>query len=304
MSPLTHQSPETSATSVAEESKVHTSLVVDAPSVAVTTIEPHATFRAIDWKELYAYRDLLWFLTWRNIKVRYAQSALGIGWALIQPLFQMVVFTIVFGKLAGIESEGVDYALFSFVALVPWTYFSNALIDGVDSLISNGAMLGKIYFPRLVLPFSTVLAKLLDFAIAMVVCLLLLIWYQVGITWSVCIIPLLTILMVMTATGASCWLTALAIQYRDVKYAMNFLVQLFMYAAPVVYPTSLIPEQYQVYYALNPMVGIIEGFRASLLGTLEMPWTFILTGSVTSSLLLISGIYYYRSREKLFADVA
>jgi lipopolysaccharide transport system permease protein len=282
--------------------------------VPVTIIEARSGWRLIDLQELYEFRDLFRFLVWRGIKARYAQSAIGVGWAVIQPLFSTIVFTIVFGKLAEIDSEGKPYALFSFAALVPWTYFSNALNDGTQSLVANASMISKVYFPRLVLPLSAVVSKLLDFAIAFLVLCGMLVWFRVAPTAGVLLLPGLVLLMMLTAAGLGMWLTALAIQYRDVKHAMTFAVQLLMYAAPVVYPTSLIPESYklaegiavnpQLVYALNPMVGVIEGFRAALLGTRAMPWSFLAIGTITAAIIFVSGALYFRSKERLFADVA
>lgn len=269
----------------------------------VTTIEPHSGWRWINWKELRDYRDLFIFLVRRHIKVRYAQSALGIGWAVIQPLFFMVVFTIVFGRLARIDSDGVPYAIFAFVALVPWTYFSNAVSEGAGSLIGNAGMIGKIYFPRLILPMSTAAARLVDFAIALVILAGLMVWYGMVPNLGILVLPLLIVLMALTAAGLGLWLTALAVQYRDVNYAIGFGMQLLMYLAPVVYPASLIPERYQLLYTLNPMVGVIEGFRAALLGTRDMPWDFIAVGAVVAVLLAISGMFYFRRMENIFADV-
>lgn len=267
-------------------------------------IESRSGWRSIDWGELYRYRDMFRFLTWRSIKTRYAQSVIGIGWAVIQPLFSMLVFTIVFGKLARVSSDGAPYALFSFAALVPWTYFANALTDSTASLIANSSMLSKVYFPRLILPLSAVTAKLVDFGIAMLMLFGLMIAYRVAPTSAVIALPLLVLIMVTTAAGAGMWLTALAIQYRDVSYAMGFLVQLLMYAAPVVYPMSLVPAKYQEIYSINPMVGVIEGFRAALLGTRAMPWSSVAIGSVSALLLVVSGALYFRRKERVFADVA
>lgn len=274
------------------------------PQGRVTLIAAHSGWRLIDFRELYAYRDLLRFLVWREIKVRYAQSAVGIGWAVIQPAFSMLMFTVVFGKLAQVSSDGAPYALFSFVALVPWTYFSNALTDGVNSLVTNAAMLQKIYFPRLLMPLSAVCARLLDFAVAAVFLLGLMACYGAWPGVGVLLAPILLAMMVTAAAGAALWLTTLAIQYRDVKHAMTFVVQVLMYAAPVVYPTSLIPGPYQRLYAINPMVGVIEGFRSALLGTRPMPWDLIGIGAVSAVGLLLSGMLYFRSKERLFADVA
>ncbi|MCC9601446.1 ABC transporter permease [Stieleria sp. JC731] len=267
-------------------------------------IEPRKGLQLFDWKELVAYRDLFRFLIWRQIKVRYAQSAIGIGWAVIQPLFSMVLFTVIFGKLAEIDSNGAPYALFSLAALLPWTYFSNAITDGVASLVSEANMLRKIYFPRLLLPLSAVCAKLVDFVIAAVMMGILMVIYQHAPPIQILVLPLAAALMIITASGVSVWLTALAVQYRDVKHAMSFLVQLGMYASPVVYPVSLIPDQYRLLYAINPMAGVIEAFRAGLLGTQPIPWDLLAVGTVSSSVLLLSGLLFFRSKEKIFADVA
>jgi len=275
-------------------------------------IERRSGWRLVDWRELWHYRDLFRFLVWRDIKVRYAQSSLGVAWAIIQPLFSMIVFTIIFGLLAGVKSDGAPYAVFSFVALVPWTYFSNAVTEGVNSLLGNANMLSKVYFPRLLLPFSAVAAKLLDFGIASILLGILMAWYGIVPNAGILLSPLFLLLMVLTAAGLGAWLTALSIQYRDVKYGINFLVQLLMYAAPVVYPASLIPETYlfrglslpvRTLYALNPMVGVIEGFRSALLSTHPMPWTQIAIGATSSIVIFITGILYFRSKERLFADV-
>ena len=267
-------------------------------------IQPVSGWRLIDFRELWGYRDLLYLLIWREIRVRYAQSVLGIGWAVIQPLFFMVVFTVVFGRLAGISSDDVPYAIFSYTALVPWLYFSNSLTDATASLVQNINMLTKVYFPRLVLPLSSVFGRLVDFAIALLLVVGLMAWFKVSPTIWVLALPLLILLMMLTAAGLGAWLTALAIQFRDVKYAMTFVVHLMMYAAPVVYPASLIPDRYRLLYALNPMVGVIEGFRSALLGTNPMPWDMLAVGSVTASVIAIGGAFYFRRLESVFADVA
>jgi lipopolysaccharide transport system permease protein len=280
----------------------------------VTIIQHTPTWQLVNFAELYAYRDLFRFLTWRSIKVRYAQSAVGIGWAVIQPLFQMVIFTLVFGWLAGMNSDGADYAAFSILASVTWAYFSNALSDSTDSLVSNSNMLSKVYFPRLILPLSAVVAKLFDFTIAMAMAGIVLTYYRVTPTWGVLMVPYLIFLMMVSALGLGLWLTTLAIQYRDVKHAMGFVVQLLMYGSPVIYGASLIPERYtlpgnvviwpQWIFALNPMVGVIEGFRSAFLGTRPMPFGWIALGTATATVTLLTGALYFRSREKLFADVA
>ena len=273
-------------------------------SVHVTVIEARKGLQFLDWRELVAYRDLFRFLIWRQIKVRYAQSSIGIGWAVIQPLFSVIMFTIIFGRLAKVESNGAPYALFSMAALLPWTYFSNAITDGVASLVSESNMLSKIYFPRLLLPLSAVTAKLVDFGIAAVLMAILMLIYGQAPPWQIIFLPLAIVLMVVTASGVSVWLTALAVQYRDVKHAMGFMVQLGMYASPVVYPVSLIPSEYRLAYAFNPMVGVIETFRSAILGTQPIPWDLLGIGAVSAAILLLTGLAFFRSKEKIFADVA
>lgn len=261
-------------------------------------------WKAIDFHELYRYRDLLRFLTWRSIKVLYAQSVIGIGWAVIQPLFSMVIFTLVFGWFVKIDSNGVPYSLFSLCALVPWTYFSNALLESGISLVNQSEMLSKVYFPRLILPLSGVLAKLVDFGIAMLMLLGLMMVYKVPPNINAIFIPCLVFIMIAAALGAGLWLTAMAIQYRDIKHALSFLVQLAMYASPIIYSVDVIPVSWRYLYALNPMVGVIEGFRSALLGTRLMPWDLITIGAMSSIILLVSGIFYFRRQERVFADVA
>ena len=250
------------------------------------------------------YKDLFYFLVWRDIKTRYAQSVLGIGWAVIQPLFSMIVFTIVFGNLAKIDSNGVPYAIFSFTALVPWTYFSSALSRSSGSLLSASGMMTKVYFPRLIIPISPVISNLVDFFIALI--LLAGMMFYFGFTPSIDIIylPLLILLMMFTASGLGMWFTALSIQYRDINYGMGFFIQLLMYAAPVVYPSSNVPDNFRMLYGLFPMAGVIEGFRAILLQTINMPWDLITTGVIVSVLLFTTGSFYFRRMEKYFSDVA
>ena len=273
-------------------------------SIQTRIIEPRSGWRLIDVRELWDYRDLFYFLTWRDIKVKYAQSVLGVGWAIIQPVFFMIAFTIVFGKLAKVGSDGVPYPVFSFAALVPWVFFSTAVVDGSDSLVRNANMLSKVYFPRLVMPMASVIAKLVDFGIALILLFAIMAWYRSAPSVWALALPLLILLMVLTASGLGMWFTALAIQYRDIKYAMSFVTQLGMYASPVVYPASLIPEQYRLFYALNPMVGVIEGFRSALLSTNPMPWDLIGVGTLTAALVAIGGAFYFRRMERIFADVA
>jgi lipopolysaccharide transport system permease protein len=254
--------------------------------------------------ELWQYRELCYFLIWRDVKVRYAQSILGIGWAMIQPLVPMIIFTIVFGRVAQIRSDGIPYALFAYTALVPWTYFSNALTDSSGSLVKEVNMLGKIYFPRLIIPLTSVLGKLIDLVISFALLIALMIWYRtIPSAWMVVVVPFLVLLTMMAASGLGMWLSALALQYRDVKYGVPFAAQFLMYAAPVVYPTSLIPSSVRYVYALNPMVGVIEGFRACVVGT-PLPWDLIAIAAASATAMLALGAVYFVRKEPVFADVA
>jgi len=268
-----------------------------------TVIEGSAGLGLIEWRELWRYRDLFYFLVWRDVKTRYAQSILGVGWAVIKPVFSMIVFTIVFGNLAKVSSDGVPYAIFSYTALVPWTYFSSALTDSSGSLVSASGMISKVYFPRLVIPLAPVLGKLVDFAVALVILFGLMAWFGFAPTAWGLLLPALILLMMLTASGMGMWLTALAIQYRDVKYAMSFVVQLLMYAAPVVYPASSVPEQFRLLFGLFPMAGVIEGFRSALLGTNPMPWDLIGVGAFSALAIFVTGALYFRRMERFFADV-
>jgi lipopolysaccharide transport system permease protein len=250
------------------------------------------------------YRDLLYFLVLREVTVLYKQTVLGFAWALLTPFFSMVVFTVVFGKLVGVPSDGVPYAVFSYVALLPWTYFSSSMGASSGSLIQGSSLFTKVYFPRVFLPLVPIFAKLVDFAIAFVLLAALMVWYRVVPSGQVVLLPLLIVLMMATAAGVGMWLAALSVQFRDLRHAVPVLVQLLMYAAPVVWPASSIPQQYRLVYGLYPMAGVIEGFRSALLGTHPMPWDLIGPGVVTALVVLASGAMYFRRTEAIFADVA
>jgi len=273
-----------------------------------TIIEPLKGWQLIDWRELRAYRDLFYFLVARDVKVVYKQTILGFAWALIRPLFSMLLFTIIFGDLAQVSSDGAPYALFSYVALVPWLYFAAALSAAALSLVNNAPMLTKVYFPRLVFPLTAVTAPLVDFGIAFLITGVLMAWFRVAPTANALFLPLLILLMILTAAGMGMWLAALAVQYRDVKHALPFLTQALMYAAPVVWPVSLLDARWgpwaRALYGLYPMAGVIEGFRAALLGTTPMPWDLIGVGTLAALGLFVSGGLYFRRMEGVFADVA
>ena len=273
------------------------------PQGPTTSIRPASGWVSLGLMEVWEYRELVIFLMWRNVKARYAQSVIGVGWAVVQPLATMIVFTVIFGRFFGLPSDGVPYPVFSFTALVPWIYFSRALAGTTSSLTGAGGMISKVYFPRLVIPLASVLDRLIDFAIALVLVFAMMAYFQIAPTIWALALPAMMIIMVMSAIGGGMWLTSLSVQYRDVNYAIGFAIQLLMYSTPVIYPVSMVPERFHLVYAINPMVGVIEGFRASLLATTPMPWDLIGMSSITAILLALSGAYFFRRKEQLFADV-
>ncbi|NBC24487.1 MAG: ABC transporter permease [Bacteroidetes bacterium] len=258
----------------------------------------------IDFKELYAARDLVYFLVFKNLKGKYAQSILGILWAVVQPLVQTLVFTVIFGKLANLESDGSPYIFFSFVAMVPWNYFSNVLGGATNSLVGNKAILSKVYFPRLVLPISIVFAQLLDFLVSFIIMIGILVFNGFYPDWHIFMIVPLWFIMVLTALGLGNLLASLSIRYRDVGYIIGLLNKLLMYSAPVVYSLKIIPEKYYFLYTCNPMVGVIEGMRSIFLQTNPFPWEIVLRGGVVAVLIFILGTLYFKKVEKSIADIA
>jgi len=272
--------------------------------VPVIVREPRRGWRAVDLRELLAYRDLFRFLVVRDIKVLYKQTVLGFGWAILRPVFSMIVFSVVFGRLAKIPSDGVPYPLFSYAALVPWTYFQTSMTQSTNSLIQGARLVSKVYFPRIFVPLAPVVAGLVDFVIALSIVGILMAWYGVSPTMSIVFLPVLVAIMALTAAAVGLWLSILAAQYRDVRFAVQFLIQLLMYAAPVVWPASLIPGKYRLLYGLYPMAGVIEGFRSALLGTNPMPWDLVVPGGLGAVILFVSGLFYFRRVERILADVA
>jgi lipopolysaccharide transport system permease protein len=268
----------------------------------ITVIEPLSPWNLINFRELIEYRDLFFFLVWRDIKVLYAQTILGFSWAIIQPLAQILIFTIIFGRVAQIDTDGIPYFLFSTVAIIPWTFMSTAMTQSSQSLVSGQNMLGKVYFPRLIFPLTSVFSRLVDFGISMLIVILVMLYYRIVPSWNLFLFPVFVFLMVIVSAGVGLWLSAMAIRFRDVRHAMNFLVRMLMYTAPIVYSASKIPEKWRVIYSLNPVVGTIEGFRACLLGT-PMPWPYIYPGAVTGLILFVSGVFYFKHMEKVFVDV-
>lgn len=265
-------------------------------------MKPASGWVSLDFHALWEYRELLYFLTWRDIKVRYKQTVLGAAWAIIQPLTVMVVFSIFFGLLAKIPSDGLPYPIFAFSALLPWQLFAHALTESSHSLIANEKLITKIYFPRLIIPLSAVLAGLVDFAFAFIVLLGMMVFYGI-VPHNLWILPFFVLLALLAALGVGLWLSALNVQYRDVRYTIPFLTQVWFFISPVAYPTSLVPESWRFLYSLNPMVGVVEGFRWALLGKAQSPRPLLLVSVAVVTLLLMSGLYYFRRMEKTFADV-
>ncbi len=279
------------------------------PDLEVTRIRPSGGWRAVNLAEVWRYRELLFFLTLRDIKLRYKQTALGVAWAVLQPLLTMAVFTVFFGKLGGLPSDGQPYALFVLAALLPWQLFAYALTQSSNSLVAEQRLITKVYFPRLIVPVASVLSGLVDFLVAFALFLVLVAlgplmgWFEVAPTLAVLTIPVFVVFAVLTALAAGLWLSALNVQYRDVRYTIPFLTQFWMFLTPVAYPASLVPEQYRPLYGLNPMAGVIEGFRWALLGTDAPDWGLMAVSAGAVVLLLAGGVFYFRRMEKHFADV-
>ncbi len=282
------------------------------PSVPHVRLQPTRGWGGLKLDELWAYRELLYFFTWRDLKVRYKQTALGASWAIIQPLFTMVIFSLFFGKLAKMGSDGVPYPIWSYAALVPWTFFANGLTQTSNSLVQNANLIKKVYFPRLALPIATILAGLVDFALAFAVLAVMMPYYHVVPGPNVLFLPLFLLLAVISAMGVSLWVAALNVKFRDVKYVMPFVVQFWMFASPVVYSSKLLDEPWRTIYGLNPMVGVLEGFRWALLGnysapgvtnTIHAPGPMLAASTCASLLILVGGMIYFRRMENTFADI-
>lgn len=265
-------------------------------------IEPGGAGLELGLHDLWRYRELLYFLIWRDIKIRYKQTLLGAGWAIIQPLFAMLLFTLFFGRLARIPSDGVPYPLFAYAGLLPWTFFANALTNSGNSLVGSSSLITKVYFPRVIIPAAATLAGLLDFVIAFLLLIPMLIYYRIAVTWNLLLLPVFICLAVLLALGVGMWLSALNVKYRDIRYALPFLIQLWLFASPVIYPTSFMPERWRWVLALNPMTGIIEGFRASLFGGKLEALTTLTSAALTITILIIS-FFAFRRVEDSFADV-
>lgn len=277
------------------------SLLVD--SLPVLRIEPSKGWVSLKLHELWEYRELLYFLVWRDVKVRYKQTALGAAWAIIQPFFTMVVFSLFFGQLAKIPSDGIPYPIFSYAALVPWMFFAHGLSQASNKLVGSADLVKKVYFPRLVIPIAAVLSGIVDFVLAFLVLLGMMLYYHLTPTFNAFWLPLLLLLTLVTSLGVGLWLSAMNVQYHDVQYIVPFLTQFWLFATPIAYPSSLLPEPWRTVYGLNPMAGVVEGFRWALLGTDTAPGPMIALSSCIALVLLVSGGFYFRRMEKTFADV-
>ena len=280
------------------QSSAHT-----AAAPTATIIAPSQGWVSVRLSEVWAYRELLYFLVWREIKVRYKQTAIGVSWAIVQPFMTMVVFSVVFGRFAGIPSDGVPYPVFAYCALLPWQLFAFALAESTNSVVNNQRLLTKVYFPRVILPLAAIGVGLVDFGLAFLVLFGLMAYFGVGLASAIWTVPLWAALGVVTALGAGLWLSALNVAYRDIRYAVPFLTQIWLFATPVAYPTSIVPEAWRPLYALNPMVGVVDGFRWALLGTSRPALMTVGVSAASVLLLLASGLYYFRRTERTFADI-
>lgn len=269
----------------------------------VWRIEPSSGWVSLKLAELWEYRELLYFLTWRDVKVRYKQTALGVAWAIIQPLFTMLVFSVFFGKLAKVPSDGIPYPIFCYTALVPWTLFSSGLTQSSNSLVGSANLITKVYFPRLIIPMSTALSAAIDFLFAFGALIVMMLYYGVAPSKNMLALPLFVSLAMIASLGVGMWLSALNVQFRDVRYVVPFITQFWMLATPIAYPSSLLSEPWRTIYGLNPMAGVVEGFRWSLLGLNTSPRPILIASSLASLAILISGAFYFRRMEKNFADI-
>jgi lipopolysaccharide transport system permease protein len=266
-------------------------------------IKPPRGWQALNLKEVWNYREMLFFFTWRDIKVRYRQTVLGAAWAVLQPVLTMVIFSVIFGQLAKLPSQGVPYPVFTFTALLPWQLFAFALTSSSNSLITNQQLITKVYFPRLIIPISSVIAGLVDFLIAFGVLIIMMLFYGIAPTAAIWTLPLFLLLAVVSATGVGLWLSALNVEYRDIRYVVPFLTQFWMYATPIAYSSELIPVNWRWLYSLNPMTGVVEGFRWALLGRSALDLPSLLVSAAMVCVIFVTGLYYFKRVESTFADV-
>lgn len=290
-------------TTMTEEAHIGLGGLREGAALPIVRIEPSRGWVSLKLGELWQYRELLYFLIWRDVKVRYKQTALGAAWAIIQPFMTMVVFSLFFGKLGKMPSDGLPYPLFSFAALVPWTFFSHGLSHSALSLVTSSNLIKKVYFPRLAIPISSVLSGIVDFVLAFAVLLLMMAYYGIVPTVNTLFLPLFLLLALVTSLGVGLWFSAMNVQFRDVRYVVPFVVQFWLFATPIAYSSRLLPEPWRTLYGINPMVGVVEGFRWSLLGTNTAPGPIIAVSAVAALALLVSGAFYFRRMERTFADV-
>ena len=277
--------------------------MADRDAVSVINIRPTKGFSSLGLRDLWEYRELVYFLIWRDIKVRYKQTAIGVAWVILQPLLTMLIFTLIFGILVRVPSEGLPYSVFVYTALVPWSYFSEAVSRGGSSLVANTNLISKVYFPRLVIPISSVVTPVIDFALSFFILLGLIAWFNIKPTWAIVTLPIFLLLTMVTALAISLWFSALNVKYRDVSYTIPFLIQVWMFASPIVYPISILPARWRSIYSINPLVGVVEGFRWALLGK-ESPNFWAMGISAASLILLLAGgAMYFKRMERSFADV-
>src|SRR6185436_18076433 len=274
------------------------------PVTPLVVIEPSKSWVALNLRDLWSYRELLYFLTWRDVKVRYKQTLLGVAWAVMQPLFTMLIFTLFFGKLGGFDTrtEGMPYPLFAFAGLLPWTFFANAVTNSSNSLVGSANLITKVYFPRMIIPGAAVAAGFVDFAISFVMLVGLMFYYKVALTATLLLLPVLVILTAALALGVGMWLSALNVKYRDIRFALPFLIQLWMFVSPIIFPTSLLPQKWRWALALNPLTGIIEGYRSSIFGR-PVDWSALGISTLIIVLLVVYASYSFRRMEKTFADI-
>jgi lipopolysaccharide transport system permease protein len=266
-------------------------------------VHPREGLFELDLQEVWNYRELLYFLVWREVKVRYKQTAVGVAWVLLQPLLTMAIFTVIFGFFARLPSDGLPYPVFAYAALLPWTYFSEAISRSGLSLVGDANLLRKVYFPRLIIPLAAVLAPLVDFCLSFLLFLCLMTWYGIPPTWGVLVLPFFLFIALLTALAMGLWLAALNVRYRDVRHAIPFLIQFLMYASPVAYAVSVVPEQWRALYSLNPMVGVIEGFRWGLLGKANPDFYAMAVSTMGVLIILIGGLLFFKQMERTFADI-
>ena len=277
--------------------------MANGPAKAVVIIEPSKTWVPLKLRDLWEYRELLFFLTWRDVKVRYKQTLLGAAWAILQPLLTMLIFTVLFGGLAGIQTGGIPYPLFAFGGLLIWTFFSNSVTNSGNSLVGSSNLITKIYFPRMIIPMAAVGAGLVDFILAFLIQAVLMAYYRVHVTWALVMIPPLALLAALLAVGVGMWLSALNVKYRDIRYAIPFLVQIWMFASPIIYPVSMLPAKWRWVFMLNPLTGIIQNFRIALFGNQSFEWNSLLISVAITLAVLVYSAFSFRRMERHFADI-